>query len=93
MSKLRVWTDTESVEVDVNEDGVLIPELIDALRFKAANITAKADPEIFSNAADILEAYIGYPERVEKRICEKYGIKLKHAIHAYGGEYADMPTC
>lgn len=79
MSKIRVWTDVETVEVDVNEDGALLPELVAALRFKAANIKAKADPEVFSAAADVIEAFIGYPERAEKHFVEKH-IKHGHWI-------------
>lgn len=80
MSKLKVWNDTETIEVDVNEDGVLITELIEALRFLAVHKDAKADSEIFEKSADLLELFLEYPENVEKHFCEKYGIKIKTAM-------------
>lgn len=50
---MRVWIGEEVVLNDPND----IDGLIQAMRFKARNIKAKADPEIFETAADYLIRY------------------------------------
>lgn len=48
MSSVRIWTDTEELIIDTEDVG----ELESAMRFKAENIRAKADPELFAAVAD-----------------------------------------
>lgn len=47
---MRIYTDDESLEVDGS-----IESLIEAMRFKAEHIKAKADPALFDKVADTLE--------------------------------------
>ena len=47
---MKIWTDDECIEVDPNDVG----ELEAAMLFKAENIKAKADPELFAAVADML---------------------------------------
>lgn len=47
---MKIWTDDEYIEVDPNDVG----ELEAAMRFKAENIKAKADPELFAAVAYML---------------------------------------
>ena len=47
---MKIWTDDECIEVDPNDVG----QLEAAMLFKAENIKAKADPEMFSAVADML---------------------------------------
>lgn len=48
---MKIWTDDECIEVDPNDVG----ELEAAMRFKAEHIKAKADPELFTAVADMLD--------------------------------------
>ena len=52
MREVRIWTDDEELIVDTEDVG----ELETAMRFKAANIKAKADPELFTAVADSLSS-------------------------------------
>ena len=47
---MKIWTDAEYLEPDANDAG----ELAGAMYFKAANIKAKADPELFTAVGDML---------------------------------------
>lgn len=46
----KMWTDTETIEVDESIDS-----LVKAMRFKAKHIKAKADPAVFDAVADAIE--------------------------------------
>ena len=47
----RIWTDNEELIVDLDDIG----ELESAMRFKAQNIKAKAESELFEAVADALD--------------------------------------
>lgn len=47
---MRIWTDDEYIEVEPND----VCQLEAAMLFKAENIKAKADPELFAAVADML---------------------------------------
>ena len=48
---MKIWTEHEMVEIDPNDIG----QLEYAMRFKAAHIRAKADPELFVAVAEALK--------------------------------------
>ena len=48
---MKIWTDDECIEVDPNDVG----QLEAAMLFKAEHIKAKADPELFTAVADMLD--------------------------------------
>lgn len=55
---MRIWTDEESLEVSHDTE-----DLIKAMRFKAKNIKAKADPELFEEVANHLERFVKISEK------------------------------
>lgn len=80
--KGKIWTDNEHFAVDLNDAG----EVADAMRFKAHAIKAKADPEVFQAAANIIElltwerdAFHGSAESLYKT-CERLYEELNAAI-------------
>lgn len=54
VKELKVWTDTDSCSVFVAGSDYDKKSLIEALTFKALNIKAHADPEIFVLAAGLI---------------------------------------
>ena len=48
---MKIWTDDECIEVEPNDVG----QLEAAMLFKAEHIKAKADPELFTAVADMLD--------------------------------------
>lgn len=80
--KGKIWTENEHFEVDLNDAG----KVADAMRFKAHAIKAKADPEVFQAAANIIElltcerdASRGSAESLYKT-CERLYEELNAAI-------------
>ena len=58
--KAKIWTDKEELIVDLNDIG----ELECAMRFKAENIKAKADPQLFLAVADRMKEMWDYCMRM-----------------------------
>lgn len=55
---IRIATETESIVVESTQNGAFeITDICDMLDFKADNITAKADPDLFRIASDICMEY------------------------------------
>lgn len=49
---LRIWTETEELVIPAP---YTVEKMVAALKFKACNIQAKADPELFEHAAEIMK--------------------------------------
>ena len=52
MNYPKIWTDDEVIEITNPND---LRQIEKAMRFKAEHIKAKADPEVFAIAADLLD--------------------------------------
>lgn len=57
---IRIWTGSEFVVAERNSDGSYeVKDISDMLRFKAKNLNAQADSELYEVAADLCAAYDG----------------------------------
>ena len=89
---MKIWTDERTLDLG---ECPTVKDMVEALRFKARFIRAKADPVLFEHAADMLIGFVGMEDLVYERMDWK---PVAHArwivkMDCLGREYTECSNC